>query len=194
MIMDTEQRRKIIIISVAVLIILAMFVGGWWLWQGINEPAAVTPATEEGDTNTVETTPTKPAPVTRTPEQEKNQSASRLARLFAERFATFTSQGNFEGIRELGVVTTNNFQSWAETQYIPKLQQEHPNINYTGQTTKVLSVTVTKANESEATAVAEVQQEKTSESRNIVSYTTLTINMVYQNGTWLVDSAYFQNP
>ena len=179
------NRRQIIVIVVAVGLILAAVLGGWYLSRRpVTVPSPV--ATEQTSTPTNVTTPPTPQPIAESTEAEV--SALRLARLVAERFGTFSSQGRFESVGEIVPLATDRFRQWLETSYLPDLRAKHPASSYTGQTTKVLSAELSASSETKATAVLQVQQTSTSTGANQVRYTSMTIDMVYTANGWLVDS------
>ena len=185
------DRRKLIIIAVVVaVLLLAAIVGGWLYWR---QPST-SPTTEPSPAKpTVQLPPVpSPAAVARTPEEEAQESVSRLARLFAERFGTFSSQGRYEGIDDIMAVTTDSFQDWLNNKYMPELKNQHSSATYSGQTTRVMSVTVEKFADDESQVAVRVQQAVTNDAGIVeVKYPVLKVALVKQNNTWLVDSAYW---
>lgn len=186
------DRRKLIIIVVVVILLLAAIVGGWWYWQrAVSQPAEPTVKEPAPATSLP---PSKPvsAPV-RTEEEIRKETISRLARMFTERFGTFSSQSQYEGIGDIMAVTTDSFQNWLRDKYIPELKGEHSASAYSGQTTRVMSVTVEKVTDNESQVAVRVQQAVTGEVGTIeVKYPVLKVALVRQNSMWLVDSAYWE--
>ena len=174
------DRRKLIIAGVVIVLLLAAIVGGWWYWrQSVLPP---------------ETPPAKPVSVpVRTPEEMAKDTVSRLARLFAERFGTFSSQSQYEGIGDVMAVTTDSFQNWLKDKYIPQIKGQHSAAVYSGQTTRVMSVTVEKFADNESQVAVRVQRAVTDEGGAIeVKYPVLNVALIRQDSMWLVDSAYWE--
>lgn len=188
----TIDRRKLIIIAVVVILLLAVIVGGWWYWQSLG--GLITGPSNQSPPLINSLPPVKPTPVpVRTPEEERQETVSRLVRLFAERFGTFSNQSRYEGINDLMAVTTDSFQRWLRDKYLPEIKQKNINTTYAGQTTRVMSVTVDKITDEGGQATARVQQVITSAAgEDEVRYPILKVTVVRQDSMWLVDSAYWE--
>lgn len=189
--MDFDRRRLIIAFVLIGLLVVAGWLGGRWYW---GRPSALPPVSTPTASPAPAPAAPRPAVGPAAPKTEAERSALRLARLFAERFATFSSQSRYEGITELAEVTTDRFRQWLTSSYIPSLQAEHPATAYSGQTTRVLSIELKEATPTTATAVAQVQQEFTAAAGSTVRYTTLTVGLTKKGAGWLVDSARFVSP
>lgn len=122
--------KKIFLISGGALIILAVIL--LVLTRKTSEPEEVLPTTE-----TQEEQEPKLPPVSQE-EQDKNNLLITAAN-FAERFGSYSNQGNFENIADLYPFMTSSLQDWSEG-YVEKQIAERPDpSNYYGMTTKVLS-------------------------------------------------------
>ncbi|KKU49180.1 hypothetical protein A3E96_00060 [Candidatus Uhrbacteria bacterium RIFCSPHIGHO2_12_FULL_46_13] len=186
------DRRKIIITAVVVILLLIAIVGGWWYWRSSVSPISG-PATQPPPlANSLP--PIKPTSVpVRTPDEERQETVSRLVRLFAERFGTFSNQSRYEGINDLMAVTTDSFQRWLQEKYLPEIKQKNINTTYAGQTTRVMSVTVDEITDEGGQATARVQQVITvAAGEDEVRYPILKVTVVRQDSMWLVDSAYWE--
>jgi len=167
-------------------------VGGWWYWRQSVLPPETPPAKQPAPGLSLP--PAKPVSVpVRTPEEMAKDTVSRLARLFAERFGTFSSQSQYEGIGDVMAVTTDSFQNWLKDKYIPQIKGQHSAAVYSGQTTRVMSVTVEKFADNESQVAVRVQRAVTDEGGAIeVKYPVLNVALIRQDSMWLVDSAYWE--
>lgn len=191
MIMDLnlDRRRLIIIIVIVAILLLVAIVGGLWYWRGlakVGEPTTQAPPVF----NTLPPQKTQPVPI-RTAEEERQETVSRLARLFAERFGTFSNQSRYEGITDIMAVTTDSFQTWLRETYLPKIKQDNSGLAYAGQTTRVMSVTIDKISDADAQVTVHVQRAMTSELATEAQYPILKLSLIRSDNIWLVDSAHW---
>lgn len=186
------DRRKLVIIVVIIVLLLVAIVGGWWYWRQYSAKT-VAPLAKEPATPTLPL-PSKPTPMpVRTPEEEAKGTVVRMARLFTERFGTFSSQSQYEGIGDVMAVTTDSFQNWLRDKYIPELKSQHSADTYSGQTTRVMSVTVEKFADNESQVAVRVQRAATSDAgATEVKYSVLRVALIKQDSMWLVDSAHWE--
>lgn len=187
--LNFDRRKLVVSIVIIVILLFVLAVGGWLLRRQrnavLNEPAVSPPI------NTLPAVKPEPLPV-KTLEEERLETVSRLARLFAERFGTFSNQSHYEGISDIMAVSTEDFQSWLKEKYLPEIKEKDAASAYIGETTKVMNVTVDKISSDGAQATAQVQRTVTDETGIIeVQYPELIIALVRENDVWLVDSAYW---
>lgn len=186
-----ERRTKIIII-VVVGVLLIVGVAGWWYWnqqsteqidQQNNEESSGLPrdvVVGQGDEPQVSVTG---------PQQF---SAEVVARLFAERFGSFTNVDNFAGISLVESYITSSFGQWYNSNYLSQLQERYPGPEYGGETVKVLGVDVLSESENEAIARVRTQRTVRTSTTEDVRYQTLRLDMIKTGDAWLVDGAFWE--
>jgi hypothetical protein len=183
-----RKRNKIIIIIIVVLLLLLLL---WLLLSKDEEPVinidpAVLELIDEG------VVPDSDGPVdmlTQTEPLDSNElSIETVAKSFAERYGSYSSQSNFQNLRDLSPLMTNSFQVETEN-LIATLEVEDI---YHGVTTRVLSVDVSLSeDEVEATCQVQTQREEAwvSPQNTEVTYQILSLELVKSAGEWKVDGA-----
>ncbi|MBI5072126.1 hypothetical protein HZB93_04570 [Candidatus Falkowbacteria bacterium] len=192
-----SRGQKILIVIVGILVILALF---YWLFlrQGL------TPQSPTSKTNvnvvaippiTLPNSTTVSAVVPEASEEEKLKSdISRIAAAFAERFGSYSNQGNFENLVDLKPLMTVKMQTWIDN-FIKQSQAAAGDSSvYFGVTTKALSVTAAEINEAGGTARITVSTQRREASGNMASNSEIkyeNLELVFKkiNGEWLVDEA-----
>lgn len=115
-------------------------------------------------------------------------SVETVAKSFAERYGSYSSQSNFQNLRDLMPLMTSSFQVETEN-LIATLEVEDM---YHGITTRVLSVDVTLS-EDETIATCDVQTQReeawASPLNAEVTYQVLALLLVKDAGEWKVDNA-----
>lgn len=189
--MDPRVKR-IIILSVAALLVLAIV---WFGWTVIKNRTTPTPpigglpadqigTPSDGTTTTEVTTTTVPPPT------EAQKTASRLARLFVERFGTFTSQGQFESVTEVQPLTTTSMSAWMSGTYLPGLRAKYPSGTYAAQTTQVLGIEIEEESDQGATILVRTQQTfAEGDLEPVVTNPSMRLSLVKTGDEWFVDSA-----
>jgi len=194
---------KILLICLIVLLLLGLVSAGLlWLFgkkntspQNVNNLTTNQPTTDpSGLTNTG--TPVNSnanvnnitAPLTGDALTE--QQAKRFAIFFAEKFGTFSSQGDFENFRELYSQMTPEMLKWAQTQVSNKYRQQDP---YFGTTTRSLRAKLTRGKITDANIqiTVDTQREERGETpdSNKIVYQAIQIDMVRSGNSWLVSRA-----
>ncbi|PJE76279.1 hypothetical protein COV04_00145 [Candidatus Uhrbacteria bacterium CG10_big_fil_rev_8_21_14_0_10_48_11] len=181
------DRKKIIAITVLVVVLIAAVGGGLW-WYG-GQSGGSKPAANIGNTNSnqqgdaADGTVTPVAPVTVTAET----SATRLARLFTERFGTFSTDEGFAGIVELAPLLTDSFSSWATGTYLPQLRTTYKD-GFASEITRVLSAHLVQEGDNKATVRLSIQRTIVVGSDAAkVENATVRVDLVRQGDNWLVD-------
>lgn len=158
----------------------------------VNQGVPVT--TNAGTTNTS-------APVTNTTEvntalsTDDAAAALRVARVFIERYGTYSNRNNFENIINVKPFMTNGFQKESDA-LIAKSGGSNTNNTdpFYGITTTVLSVKSEQYSENKAAQVRVSTQRSeikgTNEQRTFVQ--DVLVNMVYSDGSWKVDTIAWQ--
>ncbi|MFA5358347.1 MAG: hypothetical protein WC310_00815 [Patescibacteria group bacterium] len=141
------------------------------------------------DNNAVVTT--KGNATTITVEQKEEISLEIVSRFFAERFGTYSNQSNFENIKDLQYLMTEDVKSWSE-KFIS--QGNISSDQYWGVTTKALAI---KSQDIKAdTAVIVVSTQRQEYSRDVnkakIYKQDLKLEYVKSDGNWLISGVYWQ--
>jgi hypothetical protein len=162
------------------------------------------PAPTPAPTNTAPTTPasipTVEVPSAPTPSltttatlDEKAVVSEKLRQAsiaFAERYGSFSNQGNFENITDLYSVMSASFES-SQKQYVAdQMKKKSDSAAYFGVTTKALSVEIVSLDlQSSATVLVKTQREEETSNSSVIKYQDLVLMFKLENGQWKVDSA-----
>jgi hypothetical protein len=193
------SRRNKIIIAVlgAIIVILLIFGLIWWLNnrqglagradtnQGLEAPSGL-PQIPAGLTNTAE------SPV-KEPKLEANLKATAFT--FAERFGSYSNQGNFSNLDDLRVLMTTRMKAWTDN-YKASQKTTAEGATYYGITTQALSVQISEFDESlgraEIIATTQRREAKGSTVNPKIFYQDLKLQLVKTGEGWKVDSAVWQ--
>jgi hypothetical protein len=116
------------------------------------------------------------------------------ARVFIERYGSWSNQSNFENFEDLMPYMTEKLK--AETQNLIKQYQaskiQHP--KYYGLTTNVVSLNLDNfVVDEKAEFSGQVQQQETKDSKTNILYKTVKLVFVKENNQWLVDEIIIKN-
>ncbi|MFA5188478.1 MAG: hypothetical protein WC460_03895 [Patescibacteria group bacterium] len=130
------------------------------------------------------------------PVNTDQQNVIFIASSFAERFGTYSNQGNYKNFDELGSLITASMQTWL-TQYKAQLEKENPDISsYYALETKAISTQVRSLNsttgQGEILVKTQRQEFKNSTSNPRVFYQDILLKLVNVNNVWKVNGAYWQ--
>lgn len=205
-----SRNKKIALIAIIVLLLALLL----WAWialapkapgENANIPPDLTNTT--GGLNTsgnLNTAPQERPPVSEQigpPEATEPQEAGdernnvrRLAASFAERFGSFSNEGNYQNMLDLRVFMSASMRAWAD-RYVADAVAD-PSAEYYGITTRAVSTTLDAFDEGAGTAAVTVFTQRT-ERRGLaqtqeVRYQSVRIGFITQDGAWKVDSAYWQ--
>lgn len=194
-----SRRNKIIIfVIVALIILIIIFALIWWLLQrGAIQPPGV-------DTNRPAIEPKK-LPVTsgltnispisgEKPELEATLKA--VAMTFAERFGSYSNQGNFENLADLQDLMTIKMKGWTDNFILEQKAALTDNSIYYGITTQALSATLVDLDESlgraEVIVNTQRQEAKGSTINPRVFYQEIRLSLVNTGAGWKIDEATWQ--
>jgi len=195
-----SRRNKIIIAVIVAIVVLLIIIGlTWWLNmrqqpeggtvdtnQGLQIPAGL-PNTPPGSVNT-------PEALLGEPELEANLKA--IALTFAERFGSYSNQGNFSNLDDLRDIMTVRMKAWSDNYIATNKFLSEDGQDYYGVTTKALSVQVVNFDDSlgraEVMATTQRQEAKGSTINPQVFYQDLKLNLVDSGDGWKVDRAEWQ--
>lgn len=191
--MITLRSRIFIMISVVVLLILGISIGLTVLFKkktpAVNQTASSTP-TNQIDSQNFPAQITTPAtkvpeglPVKQaTSEEVQKNVAKQMARIFIERYATFSSDNNGDNIREVESLVTKEL--WAE---ISKRLNLAPTGVFSGATTKVFAIDVTEFTSAKATVALMTQRTVTKGTATEQKNENVNVSLVKSGDTWLVE-------
>jgi hypothetical protein len=192
--MTLTRGNKIIIIIVGGLIVIGLLVYFGFFYGQTPTPAELGNKVYSSD----EVVPTKtltftPPPLTETEILENTLQV--LSRTFAERFGTYSSQGNGRLVTDLKPLMTKKFYDWAIDSYTDKLRAEYYNGGvYASVVTTVNIVQVLESTATTATVTVSTSRVKNSTGTNaITTMEDLKLEYVKNGDSWLVDGAYWTN-
>lgn len=191
--MTTLRSRIFIMISVVVLLILGISVGLTVFFKKkapVVEQTATTTPTNTIDTQNFPAQITTPAtkvpeglPVKQaTTEEVQKNVAKQMARIFIERYATFSSDNNGDNIREVESIVTKEL--WAE---ISKRLNVAPTGIFSGATTKVFAVDVTEFASGQAKVAMMTQRTITKGAATEQKNENVNVWLVKAGDSWLVN-------
>lgn len=135
-----------------------------------------------------------PAPAPEAPaEPDQRQNVRRIASAFAERFGSFSNQGDFENIVDLEAFMSARMVTWAR-RYVEEAREARTGgEDYFGITTRSISSDMDAFDEAAGTATVKVNTQR-QERKGVslspeVYYQEIVIEFVTENGIWKVDSA-----
>lgn len=125
-------------------------------------------------------------------EQINKAQIENSARIFAERFGTFSYYDNFDSLSEIKSMMTDSFYSWVNNTYKQQLSNEYnENSQYKSATAQAISSQITQYNETSAVVEITVMQIKKNIKENQELERKLKLEFVKQESDWLVNSAYW---
>jgi hypothetical protein len=198
------SRRAKIVISVIVLLLVALVAALlWWLYSRQSTALPVVNTAVDTTTNTAPlpivnspprntNTPTVPVVETPAPQPSGQAAVRRLAMAFAERFGSYSSEGDFTNITDLRSLMTPSLQTWADRYVEEQRAKASTGAMFFGTTTRALNAEFQSFDDGAGTASVTVsaQRRETSstDAEGRVYYQDLRMVLVKQGGAWLVDS------
>ncbi len=175
----------LIIAGVAALLLIAVIL--WLVLRGgpaTPPPAGVTPTSTPDDTSNL------PPPVSTPPTPEPDRTGAVVAaRVWAERFASWSNEDGFTNLQQLSGQSTTQVQSFLVT-YRQQLQQRYPLADgYRGITGRALSPKLEGFDDAAGTAEVSVAMQLAESTSTVptVYNRTLDLRLVRGDGAWLVD-------
>ncbi len=192
----TPRRRAFLIVALAVLL-LGVIVAVIVLVRRAIPPAqtpvvvpvAEAPTPEQEAAAAIIQNPLAPAvtvPAGRT-------AATQMGELFAERYGSYSNQGDYQNLRDLLPVMTAKYRTQTEASLaVAKPQQGQ---TFEGVTSVKISSEARSYNETAGTAVVAVtlQQEKVSGTTTTIGYRTLRMELKKEGQDWRVDASRWEN-
>ncbi|WKZ28954.1 MAG: hypothetical protein QY323_05520 [Patescibacteria group bacterium] len=192
----TPRRRAILIIALAALLLGVIIVVIILVRRAVPsaqppaaQPVAEAPTPEQAAAAAIIQNPLAPAvtePVGRT-------AAAQMGELFAERYGSYSNQGDYQNVRDLLPVMTAKYR--AQTEAMLEDVEPQREQTFEGVTSVKISSEVRSYNEAAGTAVVAVtlQQEKVSGVTTTVGYRTLRMELKREGQDWRVDASRWEN-
>lgn len=187
------RQQKILLAFLGTILVIGLAVGAWW-WMRQRRPAPAAPVVTGPVTNNA---PTTIVPVV-TPQPPQPAGAEEIARSqlttsgkqFAERYGSFSSDGDYQNLTDLFPLMTAGMQRTAEATIAAGQRQPAPP-EFTGVTTVAASTKVTVLDLASGRATVEVraQRQSTVGTQKTNSYETLTLSFVRSGTVWKVNAA-----
>lgn len=173
-----ERKHKIEIL-LAILLILILIGVVWWLVGSDGEKAIV--VDEDGQVQEIESM--EPMDL-----NGYEEDASTIARVFVERFASFSNHSNYENVDSVMDISTESLQS-----YLQDLMESASNDDgsvYYGVSTYVISVSQVEVSDTREVLEVLTQREESFDTpgNTSVKYQTMQLTMLKQGDEWFVDS------
>lgn len=190
----TPRRRAILIVTIAAVFLLGVILLVLWL-LGQSRPAPPPPAPEPAVQEPVSEAPA-PAAVAGNPlvpprpaEPEQRFAAVQLAELFAERYGSYSSHGNYENLRDLLPVMSAAYRARTEAMLASAPANAGAGA-YEGVTSVKISTRTLTYDETRGRARVGVslQQIATKGTQEAISYRTLEVSLVREGEDWKVDA------
>jgi hypothetical protein len=176
--------KKVFLIAGGVLILLAVL-----LLIFTRRTAEEPKPAEQQTIQTQENTPAVPA----SKEETNKSNVLVLASSFAERFGSFSSQSDFQNIRDLFPFMTASMKIWAENYIEIQKANVNPEIYY-GVTTKAISRKFLYFDENSAEILISTQRrESTGAMANeTITYKDMELKLVKESEEWKVDGVWWK--
>lgn len=121
---------------------------------------------------------------------QKETAVKNQAKLFVERFGSYSPGADFANFDELKTIVTPSVAQWLEEYKKQLLAKQAP--NFSGVTTRVVSQKIISLEDKKASVLASAQQEEILGQTPNVSYQDMLVKLVWRNDEWLVDGAFWQ--
>jgi hypothetical protein len=109
-----------------------------------------------------------------------------IARLFVERFGSYSNQNNNQHIDSVIPLVTNSMARWIRTQTVEQ------NGDYEGVTTKVIVNTIEDLSDTQALVHIEVQELIETRTTRETNYRTGEVTLVFEQGDWKVSGLFWE--
>ncbi len=190
----TRRTRNILIIGFGVLAVGLMVFAIVFPKKGKEEPASVAQAEKEKEVPVILPSAPKTPPLdTLSPEERAKAQAqaaselevTRTARMFVERYGSYSNQGNYENVSDLYSLMTANMRKAADA-FVQAQKTEHPPGVYFGVTTKAVSANISSLAGNEAIIVVGTQRQEQGASPRVV-YQSAAVVLTKTGFLWKVE-------
>ena len=190
------MQRKTLILIIGVVVVLG--IGGWIVWDifgtGVDDQGTLTgnSVKQAPVAENVAQTSVPAAPATPAEKQEMNLQI--LARVFAEKFGTYSNHDSYKSLAGTKSFMTASAAKWLAS-YLVEMEKKHggENSSYYGVTTKAVSALVKSFDEDDAVLVVNCQRKESVLGAADVSFNQqLELEFKKINNEWKIDGAYWQ--
>lgn len=129
---------------------------------------------------------TKPAPVFTTPANQEEIYLKQLARMFVERYASYSNQNDNKHIDDVLLLATSRMGTWLKKQAVVQ------STDYYGVTTKVIASSIKEMEKGQVKVQVDTQQEVQKGNSFETTYRSGTVDMVKLGSEWKVDGLYWE--
>jgi hypothetical protein len=193
----TDRRRAILIVALAVLLLGVIIAAVILVSRALPKKPSPTPVGQDTTVPTAEQeaaaaiikNPLVPA----TSEPVGRTAAAQMGELFAERYGSYSNQGDYQNLRDLLPVMTASYRAKTEATLAAAAPQRAQ--TFEGVTSVKISSDVRSYNEAAGTAVVAVtlQQEKVSGTTTVIGYRTLRMELKKVGEDWRIDASRWEN-
>ncbi|HTK60234.1 MAG TPA: hypothetical protein VL283_03455 [Candidatus Baltobacteraceae bacterium] len=192
----TPRRRAILIVGMLLILIAIIVAAVIFLTRTLKPPTAEAPpdvAEPATEVTTVAPEDTFDNPLIVRDETVPGKTASQqMAELFAERYGSYSNQGDYQNLRDLLPVMTDRYRR--ETEAFLATAEAAPGQPYEGVTSVKISTDVRSMEEDAAVIAVTLQQSKaTGASAPTIGYRTLRMELALVGTDWRVDAAAWEN-
>lgn len=113
--------------------------------------------------------------------------AKQTARIFVERFGTYSNQNNNEHLESIESIVTDSMWSWAQNQAQAQSLQD-----FNGSITNVIASTLSEFEENTATVTLQALEIKETADSTSTENKNGRVELVRQGNTWLVNALYWE--
>lgn len=192
----TPRRRAILIVGLILLLVAIIVAVIIWLARSVAPQPDTTTGIIEAPTDIEE--PAQPAeifenPLLAAPAPAPGSTAGRqMAELFAERYGSYSNQGDYRNLRDLLPVMSADYRR--RTEAFLATAQTASGQTYEGVTSVKISTDVRSMSDDEAVIAVTLQQQRsTGASAPTIAYRTLRMELVRSGEDWLVDAAVWED-
>lgn len=191
----TPRRRAILILGLLLLLIGIIIVAVILLRRAVPPSTPIAPVAEE-PTDVFEPPPADVDfvnPLVVEAEAVPGATASQqMAELFAERYGSYSNQGDYQNLRDLLPVMTASFRQ--TTEEFLETADGTPGQPFDGVSSEKVSTDVREADEDSAVIAVTLQQERTSgNAAPTIGYRALRMELLRVGEDWRVDAATWEN-
>jgi len=193
--MQRKKRRTYLIIFLVLLLLLILGIVYYFYSQ--QEPT-LQPEPQPTTTDQQQQQPQpEPQPAETTTQQEETESqtapeatnqttAKQTARIFVERFSSYSSQNENEHIESVLPLITDEMRDWVEKQTVEQTTE------YSGQTTEIIASSVEDSSSDEATVQIQALITQRSDGTESTTQKNGRVELTKVNGSWKVDGFFWE--
>jgi len=188
--------KIIILIIIAVVVVVAIVLGFLYFRQ---EPEDAQPPTVINEQEPPPRQPIVPEVERKTidlpkltEEEKSEEQLQTLARVFAERFGTFSNQAGFTNLDDIQSLLTEEMQQWVAAQKTQMSKKYPLDSEYYGVTTSAPIVKTDSYSQDKAVMLVTTQRTEKKNSESKTFEQKIKVEFVNIDGNWLINGAYWQ--